>query len=114
MKPYAIDRVSVVIPVYNEEASLPELLRRTRAACRLLDCQVEIILVDDGSRDRSAELLQQAASEPDSPVVAVLLSRNYGQHSAILAGFEQARGDLIITLDADLQNPPEEDRKSVV
>ncbi|MDK4198269.1 undecaprenyl-phosphate 4-deoxy-4-formamido-L-arabinose transferase [Pseudomonas sp. HR1] len=108
MKPYAIDRVSVVIPVYNEEASLPELLRRTRAACRLLDCQVEIILVDDGSRDRSAELLQQAASEPDSPVVAVLLNRNYGQHSAILAGFEQARGDLIITLDADLQNPPEE------
>lgn len=108
MKPYAIDRVSVVIPVYNEEASLPELLRRTRAACRLLDCQVEIILVDDGSRDRSAELLQQAASEPDSSVVAVLLNRNYGQHSAILAGFEQARGDLIITLDADLQNPPEE------
>ncbi len=108
MKPYAIDRVSVVIPVYNEEASLPELLRRTCAACRLLDCQVEIILVDDGSRDRSAELLQQAASEPDSPVVAVLLNRNYGQHSAILAGFEQARGDLIITLDADLQNPPEE------
>jgi undecaprenyl-phosphate 4-deoxy-4-formamido-L-arabinose transferase len=94
MKPYAIDR--------------PELLRRTRAACRLLDCQVEIILVDDGSRDRSAEILQRVASEPDSPVVAVLLNRNYGQHSAILAGFEQARGDLIITLDADLQNPPEE------
>ncbi len=54
MKPYAIDRVSVVIPVYNEEASLPELLRRTPAACRLLDCQAEIILVDDGRRDRRA------------------------------------------------------------
>ena len=108
MKPYPIDLVSVVIPVYNEEASLPELLRRTEAACLELGRAFEIVLVDDGSRDRSAELLQAAAERDGSAVVAVILNRNHGQHAAILAGFEQSRGDLVITLDADLQNPPEE------
>lgn len=110
MKPYPIDLVSVVIPVYNEEASLPELLRRTEAACLELGRAFEIVLVDDGSRDRSAELLQAAAERDGSAVVAVILNRNYGQHAAILAGFEQSRGDLVITLDADLQNPPEKSR----
>jgi len=100
--------VSIVIPVYNEEQSLPELLRRTEAACAQLTQEVEIILVDDGSRDRSAELLQEAAEREGSPVVAVILNRNYGQHAAIMAGFEQSTGDVVITLDADLQNPPEE------
>lgn len=100
--------VSVVIPVYNEEASLPELLRRTLAACEQIGSPYEVVLVDDGSRDRSAEMLTAAANAPDSHVVAVILNRNYGQHSAVMAGFESARGDLIITLDADLQNPPEE------
>jgi undecaprenyl-phosphate 4-deoxy-4-formamido-L-arabinose transferase len=108
MKPYTVKRLSVVVPVYNEEDSLPELLQRTRAACEQLSCPFEIILVDDGSRDRSAELLQEAAAEPGSPVVAVILNRNYGQHAAIMAGFEQCTGDLVITMDADLQNPPEE------
>jgi undecaprenyl-phosphate 4-deoxy-4-formamido-L-arabinose transferase len=108
MNPYAVGRLSVVIPVYNEEASLPELLGRTRAACEAILCPFEIILVDDGSRDRSADLLQAAAAEQASPVVAVILNRNYGQHAAIMAGFEQCTGDLVITLDADLQNPPEE------
>jgi undecaprenyl-phosphate 4-deoxy-4-formamido-L-arabinose transferase len=107
MKPYIVDRLSVVIPVYNEQDSLPELLRRTCSACEQLSCAFEIILVDDGSRDRSAELLQEAAAEPGSPVVAVILNRNYGQHAAIMAGFEQCSGDLVITLDADLQNPPD-------
>jgi len=108
LKPYPIQRVSIVIPVYNEEQSLPELLRRTEAACAQLTQEVEIILVDDGSRDRSAELLQEAAEREGSPVVAVILNRNYGQHAAIMAGFEQSTGDVVITLDADLQNPPEE------
>lgn len=108
MKPYAVNRLSVVIPVYNEQDSLPELLQRTRAACERLPCAFEIILVDDGSRDQSADLLQEAAAEPGSPIVAVILNRNYGQHAAIMAGFEQCTGDLVITLDADLQNPPEE------
>ena len=108
MKPYPIQFVSIVIPVYNEEESLPELLRRTEAACRLLKHDFEIVLVDDGSRDGSQSLLEEAAEREDSKVVAVILNRNYGQHAAIMAGFEQARGDVVITLDADLQNPPEE------
>ena len=108
MKPYPINRVSIVIPVYNEEQSLPELLRRTEAACAQVSQPCEIILVDDGSRDDSAEILLEASQRDGSPVVAVILNRNYGQHAAIMAGFEQCKGDLAITLDADLQNPPEE------
>ena len=103
-----IRKVSVVIPVYNEQECLPELLDRTSAACRLLGRDYEIILVDDGSADESADILQTAAERQDSRVVAVLLNRNYGQHSAVMAGLSQADGDLVITLDADLQNPPEE------
>ncbi|MBD2779738.1 undecaprenyl-phosphate 4-deoxy-4-formamido-L-arabinose transferase [Xenorhabdus sp. 42] len=103
-----IKKVSVVIPVYNEEESLPQLLERTVAACQKIGQGYEIILVDDGSRDRSADILTQAAEIPENHVIAILLNRNYGQHSAIMAGFHQADGDLIITLDADLQNPPEE------
>ena len=108
MKPYPIQCVSIVIPVYNEEQSLPELLRRTEAACAQLSQPYEIVLVDDGSRDESASILQEAAEREGSPVVAVILNRNYGQHAAIMAGFEHSRGDVVITLDADLQNPPEE------
>ncbi|MCC8378325.1 undecaprenyl-phosphate 4-deoxy-4-formamido-L-arabinose transferase [Xenorhabdus sp. PB30.3] len=103
-----IRKVSVVIPVYNEEESLPQLLKRTISACQQLNQEYELILVDDGSRDSSAEILTSAAEDPESYVIAILLNRNYGQHSAIMAGFHQASGDLVITLDADLQNPPEE------
>ncbi|NES10062.1 undecaprenyl-phosphate 4-deoxy-4-formamido-L-arabinose transferase [Pseudomonas laurentiana] len=108
MKPYPISCVSIVIPVYNEEESLPELLRRTEAACKQLKQVYEIVLVDDGSRDSSAQQLEEAAQREGSQIVAVILNRNYGQHAAIMAGFEQCKGDLVITLDADLQNPPEE------
>lgn len=103
-----IKKVSIVIPVYNEEASLPALIARTLAACGQLTQSFEIILVDDGSSDRSAEMLTAAAEIPANHVIAVLLNRNYGQHSAIMAGFNHVSGDLVITLDADLQNPPEE------
>lgn len=106
MKPYPIKFVSIVIPVYNERQSLPELLRRTEMACHQLNQPFEIVLVDDGSRDDSAEILQQAAERNGSPFVAVILNRNYGQHAAIMAGFEQCKGDVVVTLDADLQNPP--------
>ncbi|WP_095144295.1 undecaprenyl-phosphate 4-deoxy-4-formamido-L-arabinose transferase [Pseudomonas sp. Irchel s3b6] len=108
MKPYPINCVSIVIPVYNEQDSLPELLRRTEAACQQLTHDYEIVMVDDGSRDDSAQLLEEAAGREGSAVVAVILNRNYGQHAAIMAGFQQCKGDLVITLDADLQNPPEE------
>lgn len=103
-----VKKVSVVIPVYNEQDSLPELLRRTDAACATTGRQYEILLIDDGSSDDSARMLTEAAEAEGSHVVAVLLNRNYGQHSAIMAGFSHVTGDLIITLDADLQNPPEE------
>ncbi|MEQ4512324.1 undecaprenyl-phosphate 4-deoxy-4-formamido-L-arabinose transferase [Dickeya zeae] len=104
----AIHKVSVVIPVFNEQESLPELIRRTTTACEQLSQDYEILLVDDGSSDNSAAMLTEAAQAPGSHVVAVILNRNYGQHSAIMAGFSHVSGDLIITLDADLQNPPEE------
>ena len=103
-----LQKISVVIPVYNEEESLPELVRRTSAACSTLGLNFEILLVDDGSSDRSAQMIADAADMPGSHVVGVLLNRNYGQHSAIMAGFAHVSGELIITLDADLQNPPEE------
>jgi undecaprenyl-phosphate 4-deoxy-4-formamido-L-arabinose transferase len=104
----AIHKVSVVIPVYNEQESLPELIRRTTASCETLGKEYEILLVDDGSSDESATMLTDAAEKPGSHIVAVLLNRNYGQHNAIMAGFSHVTGDLVITLDADLQNPPEE------
>ncbi|MGL4858699.1 MAG: glycosyltransferase, partial [Enterobacteriaceae bacterium] len=78
------------------------------AACGELKQQYEVILVDDGSRDGSTEFIQKAAAQPENHMVGILLNRNYGQHSAIMAGFENARGDLVITLDADMQNPPAE------
>lgn len=103
-----VKKVSVVIPVFNEQESLPPLIARTRAACDMLGKEYEILLVDDGSSDRSAQMMVEASRTPGSPIIAVLLNRNYGQHSAIMAGFSHASGDVVITLDADLQNPPEE------
>ncbi len=100
--------VSVIIPVFNESINLLELLQRTLAACRSLSQPFEILLVDDGSNDGSDLMISKAAKENPGEIIGVLLNRNYGQHSAILAGFEQAQGEIIITLDADLQNPPEE------
>lgn len=98
---------SVVIPVYNEEENLPELIERCLSSCRSLERSFELILVDDGSRDRSMELMAAAASEQPE-LRAVILNRNYGQHAAVMAGFAESRGEIVITLDADLQNPPEE------
>lgn len=98
---------SIVIPVYNEQENLPELLERTLAVCRPLQRPFELILVDDGSTDDSAELISKAAAQ-EAEVVAVLLNRNYGQHAAVMAGLNQSCGEVVVTLDADLQNPPEE------
>jgi undecaprenyl-phosphate 4-deoxy-4-formamido-L-arabinose transferase len=100
--------VSVVIPVYNEEQVLPRLFARLYAALDDLGRSYEIIFINDGSRDRSAALLrEQFQARPDVTRV-ILFNGNFGQHMAIMAGFEAARGDRIVTLDADLQNPPEE------
>ena len=84
-----IETISVVIPVYNEEGNLPELLRRTLESCRAMQRPFELILIDDGSSDSSVDLLESAAAQ-NPEVVCVLLNRNYGQHSAIMAGFAQA------------------------
>src|SRR5918911_3254209 len=100
--------LSVVIPVYNEEDGLAALFARLYPALDALGKSYEIIFVNDGSRDRSAALLrEQFAKRPDVTRV-VLLNGNFGQHMAIMAGFERVRGERVVTLDADLQNPPEE------
>jgi undecaprenyl-phosphate 4-deoxy-4-formamido-L-arabinose transferase len=100
--------VSVLIPIYNEEAGLPALFARLYPALDALPCSYELILVDDGSRDRSPALLREQFQRRPDVTRVVLLDGNYGQHPAIMAGFEQCRGDVVVTLDADLQNPPEE------
>jgi undecaprenyl-phosphate 4-deoxy-4-formamido-L-arabinose transferase len=105
--------LSIVIPVYNEEAGLANLFARLYPAMDKLGLPYEVIFVNDGSRDNSVSILaEQYRKRPDVTRV-VLFNGNYGQHMAILAGFEQTRGEIVITLDADLQNPPEEIHKLV-
>ena len=105
---YKVKYISVVVPVYNEEGCLQELIDRTLKACEDTKKKFEIILIDDGSEDGTLEILQAASEKHEDIVISCILNRNYGQHSAIMAGFSIVRGDLIITIDADLQNPPEE------
>lgn len=102
-----VPELSVVIPVYNEKDNLPELIDRCLAACKTTRRSFEIILVDDGSRDGSRNIISRAAVHHPT-VVAVILNRNYGQHAAVFAGLDQSKGEIVVTLDADLQNPPEE------
>jgi len=104
----AAPTLSVVIPVYNEEEVLPALFARLYPALDALGVAYEVVFVNDGSRDRSAALLrEQFQARPDVTRV-VLFNGNFGQHMAIMAGFEYVRGRRVVTLDADLQNPPEE------
>jgi undecaprenyl-phosphate 4-deoxy-4-formamido-L-arabinose transferase len=105
--------ISIVIPVFNEEENLEELLERCLNTCKKMERDFEIILVDDGSSDESRNMITKAAEQNPGRIVGLLLNRNYGQHSAIMAGFAETRGDVVITLDADLQNPPEEIQKLV-
>jgi undecaprenyl-phosphate 4-deoxy-4-formamido-L-arabinose transferase len=98
--------ISLVIPVYNEEANLSSLLERLRPVMQKMGKSYEIIFVDDGSRDNTLSILKSFLIYPEVRVVE--LTRNYGQHAAIFSGFSVVRGEIVITLDADLQNPPEE------
>ncbi len=101
-------RLSVVIPVFNEQGNLPTLFARLYPVLDALGRSYEIIFTNDGSADQSSELLAaQHAARPDVTRV-IEFNANYGQHMAIMAAFERVRGEVIITLDADLQNPPEE------
>ena len=106
-------KVSVVVPVYNEEANLPALLPRLLSVLRALDRPAEAVFVDDGSRDGSLEILKRAAAEHPGAVKVVELVRNAGQHMAIMAAFSATDGEYVLTIDADLQNPPEEIPKLV-
>jgi undecaprenyl-phosphate 4-deoxy-4-formamido-L-arabinose transferase len=99
--------LSVVIPVFNEAPSLPALHGRLTRTLTRVGHPYEIIFVDDGSRDESADVLR-ALRGRDGAVRMIRFTRNYGQHAALFAGMERARGEIIVTLDADLQNPPEE------
>lgn len=97
--------LSVIVPVFNEEESLPRLVPEIHAALRPTGFSYEIVLVDDGSRDRSFEVLQGLAAE-DPSLVVVQFRRNFGQTAAMQAGLDHARGDLVALMDADLQNDP--------
>jgi undecaprenyl-phosphate 4-deoxy-4-formamido-L-arabinose transferase len=110
----AVPQLSVVIPVFNEESNLPALFARLYPVLDGLGRSYEIIFTNDGSHDRSFELLQaQHARRPDVTRV-IDFNANYGQHMAVMAAFERVRGSVVITLDADLQNPPEEIPKLLV
>jgi undecaprenyl-phosphate 4-deoxy-4-formamido-L-arabinose transferase len=104
----AVPELSVVVPVFNEEAALQALFDRLYPALDKLGLSYEILFINDGSRDRSAAILKdQFLQRPDVTRV-ILFNGNFGQHMAIVAGFEHARGARVVTMDADLQNPPEE------
>ncbi len=100
--------ISVVIPVYNEETVLPALFDRLYPALDRLGRPYEVIFVNDGSVDKSAAMLREQFQRRPEVTRVILFNGNFGQHMAIVAGFEHVRGERIVTLDADLQNPPEE------
>jgi undecaprenyl-phosphate 4-deoxy-4-formamido-L-arabinose transferase len=104
----AAPQVSVVIPVYDEKQNLHELFQRLIGALDAFGRCYELIFTDDGSRDGSLDLLLALRAQRPEQVVVVEFSRNFGQHMAVLAGLREARGEIVVTLDADLQNPPEE------
>lgn len=109
----AAPALSVVIPVYNEQLVLPALFARLYPALDALGISYECVFVNDGSRDQSVALLRQQFERRPRETRVVIFHANFGQHSAIMAGFSYARGEYIVTLDADLQNPPEEIGKLV-
>lgn len=100
--------ISVIVPVYNEEEVLPHLFPRLKASLEGMNRPYEVIFVNDGSRDGSLRLLHDFHKENPKTVRLIDFNGNFGQHMAILAGFDHSRGGIVVTLDADLQNPPEE------
>jgi undecaprenyl-phosphate 4-deoxy-4-formamido-L-arabinose transferase len=99
--------LSVVIPIFNEAPNLEDLYDRLTRTLKTLGRPYELLFVDDGSRDGSMDLLRLFHAR-DPTIRVIRFNRNYGQHAAVLAGMERARGDVVVTIDGDLQNPPEE------
>ncbi|NVO20915.1 MAG: glycosyltransferase family 2 protein [Bacteroidetes bacterium] len=99
---------SIIVPVYNSESTLEQLFARTKVVFAALGKTFEIVFVDDSSKDKSWEILAKLKSQYTEEVTAIRLTRNYGQHNAVFCGFDHARGEYLITIDDDLQIPPEE------
>ena len=99
--------ISVVVPVYNSAITLPDLIDRLEPVLREHASSFEVILVNDASRDASAEVMARLSSERDW-IRSINLMRNYGQHNALLCGIRAASSEIIVTMDDDLQHPPEE------
>src|ERR1700683_1225998 len=104
--PVAFPKLSIVIPVYNEEQVLPTLFERLYPALDKLAITYECIFVNDGSKDRSAALLRQQFQLRPHETRVVLFHANFGQHSAVMAGLAYSRGEYVVTLDGELQNAP--------
>lgn len=100
--------ISIVIPVHNEQEVLEILYTRLTAVMDNLGKPYEIILINDGSKDRSEEMLKELHKRRPQQIRVINFNGNFGQHMAIMAGFEKVRGEIVVTMDADLQNPPEE------
>lgn len=100
-------RLSIVVPAYNEAESLPELVSRVRTQLDRLGKSSEILIIDDGSNDGTMDVLKELARK-DAGLRAISFRRNYGKSAALAVGFEEARGEIIITMDADLQDDPDE------
>lgn len=101
-------QISVVIPVYNEEEVLESLFQRLFPAMDELKSTYEVIFINDGSKDKSLEILTKVHSKYPDKTVIIDFNKNYGQHMAIMAGFEHSSGEIVVTMDADLQNYPED------
>jgi glycosyltransferase involved in cell wall biosynthesis len=100
-------KISIVVPVYNEEESLPALHREVTAAMGAMNCEAyELILVDDGSTDKSVQIARDIQQDDPDHVTVLVLRRNFGQTAALAAGFDAAAGDIVVPMDADLQNDP--------
>lgn len=104
--------ISVVVPVYNEEENIEQLHDRLKKTLEIIGGSYEIIFIDDGSADRSVEIITGLKKE-NPRIRLIRFNRNYGQHAAVFAGFDHSRGETVVTIDADLQNPPEEIAKLI-
>ena len=101
------ERISIIVPVYNEEESIKSLYEKVNAVMAKMEIPYEVIFVDDGSMDGSFNVLQRLYQQ-DNNVTVIQFRRNFGKAAALTAGFREARGDVVITMDADLQDEPKE------